>query len=578
MTLPDSELPDDIEGCHALIRQLRAELDVASQRLEQLRSVGAMDTAAHIEHLEASVEQCEKTIAEQLRTIENLAADNALLRRSLFGPRRERFVDDPSQGLLFNAETLEAASRRPEPQEELGEPQEPRKKKRTSKGRQARVFPEFLPREEQRYCLDEDDIPEEMRDDPNARRFFKKIGEQLEVVPMQLKVVEQYQEVIVLDRPDETSSFVSAQRPTPLINSFVGPSVWAYLTTCRFADHLPYYRIEDVLGRGGFRIDRSTQWRWMRGLARGVTPLVDLMWKRALSSACLTVDETPVRQLAPGKTLTAYLWTAVGDLNHPYDCFFYTSDRRSVGPETFLSGYEGYLLADAYVGYERIGNLWSNVWKASCWAHARRKFDECHHLGPTERTRTALTYMGRLFDIEDMYRDSSDEERLAARQALSKPIVEAFHEWLLEERPDQVPKSKLLGAMNYMLNRWDSFTRFLESGAVPMNSNLAERTLKYPILGRKAWLFIGNREAGETAAKLFTLTKTCNRHRIDPFAYLRDVYARLPTTPPDELSSLLPDRWIEQHPQHLVQQRVQEAIDRARRTRERREERRRLAG
>ena len=141
----------------------------------------------------------------------------------------------------------------------------------------------------------------------------------------------------------------------------------------------------------------------------------------------------------------------------------------------------------------------------------------------------------------------------------------------------QLPKSKLAAAINYMLNRWESFTRFLESGAVPMDNNAAERALKYPILGRKAWLFFGNPTAGETAAKLFTLTKTCNRLRIDPFAYLQDVYARLPTTSAEELPLLLPDRWIEVHPQHLIQQRVQEAMDRAQRARERRAERRRAA-
>ena len=128
-----------------------------------------------------------------------------------------------------------------------------------------------------------------------------------------------------------------------------------------------------------------------------------------------------------------------------------------------------------------------------------------------------------------------------------------------------------------MLNRWDSFTRFLESGMVPMDNNVAERSLKYPILGRKAWLFVGSHEAGETAARLFTLTKTCNRLHIDPFAYLQDVYARLPTTPADELACLLPDRWLEDHPQHLIPERVQEAIERAQRARERRAERRAAA-
>jgi hypothetical protein len=316
----------------------------------------------------------------------------------------------------------------------------------------------------------------------------------------------------------------------------------------------------------------------MRGLARGVTPLVDLMWKRALLSKVLGVDETPVMELGgPGRTLKGYLWAGVGDGNHPYDCFAYTSDRRIIRAESLLAGFQGYLTADAYVAYERIGELWPGVFKSSCWVHARRKFEACHHLGATAATRTAMAYFQKLFGIEELVRESSVEARLAVRREQSKPIVEGFYEWLRAERLRQVPKSKLAGAINYMLNRWESFTRFLESGAVPMDNNAAERALKYPILGRKAWLFFGNQSAGETAAKLFTLTKTCNRHRVDPFAYLQDIYARLPTTPPDELPSLLPDHWIQDHPEHLIQERVQEALDRAQRARERRAERRRAA-
>jgi transposase len=188
-----------------------------------------------------------------------------------------------------------------------------------------------------------------------------------------------------------------------------------------------------------------------------------------------------------------------------------------------------------------------------------------------------MSYFQKLFDIEDQYCLASDEVRLAARREQSQPIVDEFHKWLQAERMLQLPKSKLAGAINYMLNRWESFTRFLESGAVPMENNAAERAVKYPILGRKAWLFFGNQTAGLAAAKLFTLTKTCNRHHIDSFAYLQDVYARLPTTSAAELPLLLPDRWIEDHPQHRIQPRVQEALDRAQRTRQRRAERRRAA-
>jgi transposase len=560
MTSPRPELPADIESCHALIEQLQAELQAATE---------ARDAAEQIAHLEALVAKYQETIADQQLTIENLAADNALLKRSLFGCRRERFTDDPAQTLLFDTTTPDT-SQPDDEDEQLGQ-----KKKRTSRGRQRRTFPEFLPREEQKHYLKPEDIPEEMRDNPDARRFFKKVGETLEMTPMQLKVVEQWQEVIALDLPDETTTMVGARRPAALIQSFAGPSLWAYLTVSRFADHLPYYRLEDILGRSGFRIDRSTQWRWIRGLAQGVTPLVDLMWELVRQSAVLGMDETPVMELGgPGRALKGYLWAGVGDADHPYDCFFYSSDRRSIRAETVLAGFEGYLTADAYVAYERIGQLWPGVLKTSCWVHGRRKFEACHHLGKTRQTRTALAYFRKLFDIEDRHRQSSDEVRLAARREQSQPLVASFHQWLEAERLRGLPKAKLTGAINYMLTRWESFTRFLESGAVPMDNNAAERALKYPILGRKAWLFFGNPTAGETAAKLFTLTKTCNRHRIDPLAYLQDVYARLPTMSSSEWPSLLPDRWIAEHPQHLIQQRVQESLDRAQRAREQRAARR----
>ena len=575
MTSPRPELPDDIQACHALIEQLQAELDAARDQIATLQLAAAVQDAAAQDaraQLEELLARYQETITEQEQTIENLAADNALLKRALFGSRRERFTDDPAQTLLFATNSPDS----PQPDEKHA-PHAEKKKKRTSKGRQARVFPDFLPREERMHRLDPDDIPEEMRDNPCARRFFKKVGETLEMIPMQLKVVEEFQEVIALDQPDQTTTMAAARRPVPLIQSFAGPSLWAYLTVSRFADHLPYYRLEDILGRSGFRIDRSTQWRWMRGLARGVTPLVDLMWELARQSAVLGMDETPVMELAPERTLKGYLWVGVGDAFHPYDCFFSTSDRRSIRAEEMLTGFQGYLTADAYVAYERIGRLWPGILKASCWAHGRRKFEAVHRLGATARTRTAMSYFQRLFDIEDRYCLASDAARLAARREQSQPVVEEFHEWLQAERIGQVPKSKLAGAINYMLNRWESFTRFLESGAVPMDNNAAERAVKYPILGRKAWLFFGNQTAGETAAKLFTLTKTCNRHHIDPFAYLQDVYARLPTTSAAELPLLLPDRWIEDHPQHRIQPRMQEALDRAQRTRERRAERRRAA-
>ncbi len=220
-----------------MIKDLRLELRATREENAklQLKAAQTRDAATEIGHLEEVIARQQETITEQEQTIENLAADNALLKRSLFGSRRERFTGDPdpAQTLLFDATSLDS----PSSEEEI-EPATPGKKQRTSQGRRARVFPELLPREEQRHYLDREAIPEPLRDNPHARRFFKKVGETLELVPMQLKVIEQFQEVIALDGPDETTTMVAARRPAALIQSFAGPSLWAYLTVSRFADHL----------------------------------------------------------------------------------------------------------------------------------------------------------------------------------------------------------------------------------------------------------------------------------------------------------------------------------------------------
>lgn len=546
--------------------QLLAELAASRERIAELEAI--------VTARDASLSLLEATNEQLRQTIQQLSADQALLKRWRFGTRSERVVDDEAQLLLFSTLELPEAANAAEPT--VAPDAAPPRRRRTSRGRRPRVFPELLPRERREFRLRPEEVPAELRDNPRARRFLKKIGEMLEVVPMQFIVIEQFQEVIVLDQEDQSTTSVQAPRPKELIKSFASPSLLAYLTVCRFADHLPYYRLEDVTGRHGYRIDRGTQWRWMRGLAQGVTRLTDLMWIRARQSAVLNVDETYVKELTgEGRTLTGYLWVGVGDARHPYDCFTYTSSRACDGAEQFLRGFQGYLVADAYVAYERIGKLWPGVSKAACWVHARRGFEALHKQAPTSLTHQAMKFFRQLFDIEDRYRSGDAATRYAARQESSQPLVDKFQEWLREASRDRLPKDKLSGAIRYMLDRWSSFERFLESGDIPLDNNAAERALKFPILGRKAWLFVGNAAAGQTAATLFTLTKTCNRLHIDPFAYLRDVYAKLPTTSDDDLESLLPDRWLAQHPQHQLTARVQEAHDRALRTREKREERRR---
>ena len=468
------ELPHDLASCQLLIRQLQADSQLAAERIATCEAV-LRDSEAHAQHLAAQLTEYQETVASQEETIKRQAEDIILLRRCLFGSRRERYADDPGQTFLFpiQAQSGEATKNAtPDTPEPVGPP----KKKRTSRGRRPRVFPEFLPREEERLTLNEADIPPELLQNPNARRFYKKTSERIEIIPAQFKVIEQWQECLAVDLPDETTRMFSAKRPPTLIQSYAGVSLLSYLTVCRFADHLPYYRLEDILGRSGLHIDRSTQWRWMHRLALGVTPLVDLMWDRVLLGQIIAMDETPVRELGGrGKTLNglpldgrrrcgASLRLLLLHIGPPHD------STARVPVEVSRLPADGRIHCLRTTGRFEIRHPQRKL--LGSWS---AQFEECHHLGATAQTHTALAFLRQLFDLEDVFRPLSDEQRLAARREKSLPIVEAFHDWLERERAQQLPKSKLLGAINYMLNRWSSFTRFLEAGCIPLSNNVAER-------------------------------------------------------------------------------------------------------
>jgi len=64
------------------------------------------------------------------------------------------------------------------------------------------------------------------------------------------------------------------------------------------------------------------------------------------------------------------------------------------------------------------------------------------------------------------------------------------------------------------------------------------------VVGRKNWMFYGSDRGGRTAATLTSLIATCKRLHIDPFAFLRDAFARISTYPQSQLDALLPDRWM----------------------------------
>ncbi len=270
---------------------------------------------------------------------------------------------------------------------------------------------------------------------------------------------------------------------------------------------------------------------------------------RRCCRGALHTDDTPLK-LQDTKThllSTARMWAYLGDAAHPYNVFDFTLNRRRDGPQQFLAGYQGYLHADAFSGYDCLYlpdplTTQARIIEVACNAHARRKFYEAR-TSDALRSHQALAYYRQLYELERQAKDFSASQRAQMRKDLSLPILATFQSWIDKEYPEVLPKSPMAEALGYARNNWMALVRYTEAGFLDIDNNVAEREMKRIAIGRKNWLFIGSPQGGAMAAVMMSFTSTCNRLDVEPWAYLHDVLTRLPTTPSGGLDALLPDRW-----------------------------------
>jgi hypothetical protein len=272
-----------------------------------------------------------------------------------------------------------------------------------------------------------------------------------------------------------------------------------------------------------------------------VEPVYRRMIKQVLQSHLIATDDTHMPMQAKEKAARAYMWVYLGDDEHPYNIYDFSTSRNREGPINFLGDYDQVLLADGYAGYNGVvtGNA---LTRADCWLHLKRKFVEAERTAP-EIAVAVVEGVRALYAVEHAAKALKPAERLALRQERSAPIVAALQDRLQRWKLELIPKHPMADAVNYALNQWQAMTIFLDDAAVPLDNNLSEREMKRVVLNRKNSLFVGNERGGRTAAILSSFTSTCRRLSIDPQLYLTQLITNMPVIRPEELDLWLPDIW-----------------------------------
>jgi transposase len=213
------------------------------------------------------------------------------------------------------------------------------------------------------------------------------------------------------------------------------------------------------------------------------------------------------------------------------------------GPEAFLKGYRGYLQADAYGGYDAFfKDPARGLIEVGCWAHARRYFHKAlesdqAHMG------LALFLIAQLYGVEEEARPLSADDRLRLRQLQSRPILDKLHNYLEETQWVVLPKGPAGRAVRYTLKNWVALTRYCEDGDLQIDNNATERAIRAVAVGRNNWLFFGSDGGGKTAAVLRSFVASCQRVKVEPFAWFKDVLSRIADHPITRIAELLPHNW-----------------------------------
>jgi hypothetical protein len=227
----------------------------------------------------------------------------------------------------------------------------------------------------------------------------------------------------------------------------------------------------------------------------------------------------------------------------PAAVYFYSPDRKAVRPATHLENFKGVLQVDGYAGFETLAAS-GEVVLAACWAHARRKFYEFHQATGSPIAAEALRRIAELYAVEKCIRGQPAKARQRAREAESRPLIEAMKPWLEGQLYRVPPRGGLAEAIRYALTRWPALSRFLDDGRIELDNNPVERAIRPVALGRKNHLFAGSDGGAERWATVCSLIATARLNDVEPYVYLKDVLLRMVDGHPmSRLDDLLPWNW-----------------------------------
>ena len=370
--------------------------------------------------------------------------------------------------------------------------------------------------------------------------------------------VEEHHIGVYASKTDE--HMVKADHPKALLHgSLVSPSLGAAIINGKYVNAVPLYRLEQEFQRYGLQITRQNMANWCIRLAEEyLSILYDHLHEELYFYHVIQADETPVLVNHDGRKAGSKSWMWGYRSGHLYQdrqivLYEYQQTRNASHPREFLKGYDGICVTDGYQVYHTLEKELEELTIAGCWVHCRRRFDEALKLipKPSQKESNAFLLMKQIQAIyreEGKLNDLSSDERLKQRQAVIKPLVDAFFAYLKTINVSK--KDKFGDAVRYALNQEKYLRVFLTDGEVPIDNNASERAIRGFCIGKKNWQMIDTIHGAKSSAIIYSIVETAKANNLKPFDYVQHLLEEIPKHMNDKDCSFLEDLlpWSEKLP------------------------------
>jgi transposase len=505
--------------------------------------------------VKARLSEREVQVDSLQETIVNLAHENELLKRRLYGNKTEKLRTSENQlalGNLLNDEKLlqqqlAEAVAKAQSEPETGAPLPSAAPKAKPKGRRdlaASNLPKVL-----LEILDEDleKTAKRIGWDVSHQLLFRRGGFSVLVKRVAKYEVPGQAGPTIVGVPQPESLF-----PRGLLHS----SVVAHILVQKFGLGVPHYRLEQHLEDQGVSLDRGMMSRYAddAGGALGAS-IVHAMWQHAIKTAAVISTDATGGMIQPEKRSDGqrqackkgHFFTAVVDCDHVL--FAYTEHHTQEAVRRLFGAFKGFLQSDASNVYDILErgppkdeDADDSIKLVGCWAHCRRYFFEaaiCKYPVGLQ----GLLRIRAIYATDDHFRKLPPAKRKLARDEHVRPLIDSFFDWVQQARLEQKGRNLATKALGYATNQEQELRRVLADGRLPLDNTRAERSLRKVVVGRKNWMFYGSDSHAESAAAIFSLVASCRLHGIDPQQYLDEVMRVLPYWPKHRYLELAPKYW-----------------------------------